>query len=96
MGLQISRRCKIDKRDVIVSMEKILQTQLPVRLHLGRLRETSVGNALHFAFLCLLIGVFSVEDSWIRVPGHLPGGKAARSLATRTHIIVQIKERVEL
>ena len=77
-------------------MEKIVETQLPFRLHLGHFRETSAGNALHFAFLYLLIGLFSVEESWVRIPGHLPGAKAARSLATRTHTIVQIKERAEL
>jgi hypothetical protein len=63
-------------------MEKIVQTQLTVRLHLGRVRETSAGKALHLAFLYLIIGVFSVEDSWVRVPGHL----AAGSLATQTQI----------
>jgi len=66
--------------------KKIVQTQLPVRLHFGRVRETSAGNTLHLAFLYLLIGVFSVEVSWVSVPGHLPGGKAVGALATPTHI----------
>jgi hypothetical protein len=83
-----------DKSDVICQYGKnrTVQTQLPVRLHLGGVREASAGNALNLALLYLLIGVFSVEESWVRVPGHLPGRKAAWALATQTHISSRLKK----